>query len=145
MIRPYRNGDAAAIAALEKECFSEPWSKQAVENSADEGIRFFVYEENGAIIGYIGLQTVLDEGYITNVAVSPDNRRKGIGKALLETLDSKAEELSLSFISLEVRESNTAAIALYNLCGYKNEGIRKRFYTNPDENAIIMTKRRKTL
>lgn len=142
MIREYRKGDETAIAKLEKECFSEPWSKEAIAESAAEGIRFFVYEESGEILGYAGLQTVLDEGYVTNIAVSPLHRRRGVGKALTNRLDSAAEELSLSFVSLEVRESNEPAISLYTASGYTADGIRKNFYENPRENAIIMTKRR---
>ncbi len=145
MIRPYKQGDEIAIATLEKECFSEPWSAEAVSESAAEGVMFFVFEEGGNIVGYAGLQTALDEGYITNVAVSQNHRRQGIGKALLDALDKKADNLLLSFISLEVRESNTAAIALYASCGYENAGVRKDFYRDPRENAIIMTKRRQTL
>ncbi len=145
MIRPYKQGDEISIAALEKECFSEPWSAEDVAESAAEGVMFFVFEEGGKTVGYAGLQTVLDEGYITNVAVSRSHRRQGVGKALLEEFDKAAEKFSLSFISLEVRESNTAAIALYASCGYKNEGVRKDFYRDPRENAIIMTKRRHTL
>ncbi len=142
MIREYRKGDERAIAELEKECFRDPWSAEAVLESAASGVRFFVFEENAQIIGYVGLQTVLDEGYITNIAVSSAHRRKGVGKALLNTLDKTARELSLSFISLEVRESNLSAIELYTKTGYLSDGKRPNFYENPRENAIIMTKRR---
>ncbi len=142
MIRPYKAGDEISIAELEKECFSKPWSSQAIIDSVDEGIKFFVCEENDSIVGYIGLQTVLDEGYITNIAVTVSARRRGIGKLLLDALDKAADEFSLSFISLEVRKSNTPAINLYTLCGYGSEGIRKNFYTSPNEDAVIMTKRR---
>ena len=142
MIREYRKGDETAIATLEKECFSEPWSSDAIVSSANEGILFFVYECENKIVGYVGLQTVLDEGYITNIAVTSSKRREGIGKALLENLDNVANSLSLSFISLEVRQSNTSAINLYTKMGYSVDGIRPNFYENPRENAIIMTKRR---
>lgn len=142
MIREYRKGDETAIAELEKECFSDPWSAEAVLESVASHVRFFVFEEKEKIVGYVGLQTVLDEGYITNIAVSSAHRRKGIGKSLLNTLDKFAEELSLSFISLEVRESNLSAIELYTGAGYLSDGIRPNFYENPRENAIIMTKRR---
>lgn len=142
MIREYRKGDETAIAELEKECFSDPWSAEAILESAASRVRFFVFEEKEKIVGYVGLQTVLDEGYITNIAVSSAHRRKGIGKSLLNTLDKLAEELSLSFISLEVRESNLSAIELYTGAGYLSDGIRPNFYENPRENAIIMTKRR---
>ncbi len=142
MIRNYRRGDESAIAELEAACFSSPWSEAAVLSSHNEGIRFFIYEKDGKTVGYVGLQRVLDEGYITNIAVSPDCRRQGIAKALLSELDRLAESLSLSFISLEVRGSNSAAISLYTALGYKREGIRRGFYDNPKEDAIIMTKRR---
>ena len=140
MIRPYRAGDEIAIAALEKECFSKPWSKEAIINSAAEGVKFFVCEENDSIVGYAGLQTVLDEGYITNIAVTAPFRRKGIGKLLLDAIDEVAEELSLSFVSLEVRQSNIPAISLYTLYGYESQGVRKKFYTSPNEDAVIMKK-----
>lgn len=142
MIRPYRPGDENAIALLEAECFSEPWSSKAIAGSAAEGTSFFVYEENGNVIAYAGLQAVCDEGYITNIAVSRSHRRKGIAKALLTELDRLAKTRELSFISLEVRESNDAAVSLYTACGYEKEGLRKNFYRSPSENALIMTKRR---
>ncbi len=142
MIREYQSGDETFIAELEKECFSDPWSADAVALSAAEGVRFFVYEENDIILGYAGLQSVLDEGYITNIAVTKSARGRGIGKILLAHLDEVAKDSLLSFISLEVRESNTAAITLYEKCGYENVGKRPAFYENPREDAIIMTKRR---
>ncbi len=142
MIREFKKGDEAGIARLERLCFSSPWSEEALLCSAEEGIKFFLYEADGNTVGYVGLQRVLDEGYITNIAVDPACRRQGIGRALLSHLDETADRLGLSFISLEVRESNSAAIGLYNSLGYKNEGVRKSFYENPRENAVIMTKRR---
>lgn len=142
MIREFLSGDEIFIALLEKECFAAPWSAEGVVSSAAEGVRFFVFEENDRILGYVGLQTVLDEGYITNIAVTKSARGRGIGKMLLQYLDSIAEDSSLSFISLEVRESNTAAISLYEKCGYESMGKRPTFYENPREDAIIMTKRR---
>lgn len=142
MIREFQKGDETGIAELERECFSDPWSKEAVLESAASGMRFFVFEENSRIIGYVGLQTVLDEGYITNIAVNSSYRRQGIGQKLLQALDETAEKLSLSFISLEVRESNSSAIKLYTKMGYVSDGTRPNFYENPRENAIIMTKRR---
>lgn len=142
MIRKFKKGDEEGIALLEKECFSSPWSSEAIGNSAKEGIIFLVYEKEGKILGYIGLQRVLDEGYITNIAVNSLYRRCGIGKELLLAIDEIGKELKLSFISLEVRQSNLSAISLYEKMGYKNEGVRRNFYKSPTENAIIMTKRR---
>lgn len=129
------------IAELEKICFSEPWSQNAILDSFRSGTVFFVAVKGKKVLGYAGIKPVLDEGYITNVAVFPEYRRLGVAKALMSRLDRLAEDRQLSFISLEVRESNIPAITLYESFGYKNEGLRKNFYSNPAENAIIMTKR----
>ena len=141
MIRYYKPGDEKAIAEIEKECFSVPWSEQAVLDSANSGCTFVLFEKDGCPIGYAGLQAVLDEGYITNIAVKKAFRRQGIAKALIDELLKKLDT-ELSFISLEVRVSNSAAINLYRLLGFKEEGLRKNFYQAPKEDALIMTKRR---
>lgn len=96
-------------------------------------------EQDGRTAGYVGCQTVLDEGYITNVAVSPDFRRQGIARALIAELTAKAGENKLAFVTLEVRESNAPAIALYTGAGFVPVGKRKNFYSNPAENAVLMT------
>ena len=96
-------------------------------------------EQDGRTAGYVGCQTVLDEGYITNVAVSPDFRRQGIARALIAELTAKAGENKLAFVTLEVRESNAPAIALYTGAGFTPVGKRKNFYSNPTENAVLMT------
>ena len=100
---------------------------------------FLVAEQDGRTAGYVGCQTVLDEGYITNVAVSPDFRRQGIARALIAELTAKAGENKLAFVTLEVRESNAPAIALYTGAGFVPVGKRKNFYSNPTENAVLMT------
>ena len=96
-------------------------------------------EQDGRTAGYVGCQTVLDEGYITNVAVSPDFRRQGIARALIAELTAKAGGNKLAFVTLEVRESNAPAIALYTGAGFAPVGKRKDFYSNPTENAVLMT------
>lgn len=141
MIRYFKSGDEKAIAEIEKECFLEPWSEQSVLDSANSDCTFVLFEQDGLLVGYAGLQTVLDEGYITNIAVKKAFRRQGIAKALIEELLKKLDT-ELSFISLEVRVSNSAAINLYRLLGFKEEGLRKNFYQAPKEDALIMTKRR---
>ena len=135
------DSDAECIEGLEKMCFSAPWSKQALIESAENGTKFFIAEIYGKISGYIGINTVLDEGYITNIAVFPEYRKMGIGTALLAHTEEFAKNIGLSFITLEVRESNTAAISLYEKHGFKKQGQRKKFYINPTENALILTKR----
>lgn len=129
------------IARLEDLCFSEPWSEEGILEAYRLGTRFFVAEEAGGLIGYIGVKAVIDEGYITNIAVFPQYRRKGVASALLNKVFAFAEEKRLSFVSLEVRPSNTAAVSLYEKTGFKEEGRRKDFYRLPREDALIMTKR----
>ena len=129
------------IAKLEKICFSEPWSENTILESFMAGTKFFVATLGDKVLGYVGISSIIDEGYITNIAVFPEYRNKGIGKALLERLFSFARDNSLSFVSLEVRESNSVAIALYEKLGFKLEGKRKNFYSAPQEDACIMTKR----
>lgn len=139
MIRDYSPGDERAVAALERECFSEPWSENAITESAEAGTLFFLFEEEGDILGYAGLQVVLDEGYVTNIAVTKRARKRGIGSALTERIVSEGKERALRFVSLEVRASNAVAVSLYEKFGFKAVGVRKRFYADPTEDAIIMT------
>ena len=129
------------IAMLEKACFSTPWSEETILSAFKNGTRFFVAEKNGAVLGYVGISAIIDEGYITNIAVFPEYRNMGVATALLNELFYFAKENSLAFISLEVRESNKNAISLYEKFGFLQDGKRKNFYTNPTEDALIMTKR----
>lgn len=129
------------IARLEEVCFSTPWSEQTITDAYKTGTRFFVAEKSGAVLGYVGISAIIDEGYITNIAVFPEYRKQGVATALLENLFEFAKQNSLSFISLEVRESNTPAISLYEKFGFAVEGKRKGFYAHPTEDALIMTKR----
>jgi ribosomal-protein-alanine N-acetyltransferase len=129
------------IARLEEVCFSCPWSEQTITDAYKTGTRFFVAEKNGAVLGYVGISAIIDEGYITNIAVFPEYRNMGVATALLENLFQFAKQNGLSFISLEVRESNSPAISLYEKFGFLVEGKRKNFYSAPTEDALIMTKR----
>ncbi len=129
------------IAKLEKICFSTPWSEKALEEAFMAGTKFFTAQKDNKVLGYVGISAILDEGYITNIAVFPEYRSQGVGTALLKYLYKFAKEKSLKFISLEVRESNYTAISLYEKQGFKTEGKRKNFYTAPTEDALIMTKR----
>lgn len=128
----------AALAEIEKACFHAPWSEAMLREELDKGI-FLVAERDGQAVGYVGCQTVLDEGYITNVAVSPNCRRQGIGRALIEELARRARAQGLSFVTLEARASNASAIALYEGAGFGRVGVRKNFYTAPSEDAVLMT------
>ena len=121
-----------ALAELEKQCFHAPWSEKMLREELGGGI-FLVAEQDGEVQGYVGCQTVLDEGYITNVAVSPDFRRRGAARLLIAELIARAREKGLAFVTLEVRESNAPAIALYaEGRAFSPVGTRKNYYSRPD-------------
>lgn len=132
------------VAELEKMCFSQPWSRQSLELLTKEGIGVgMVCSRDGKVCAYGGMIVAVDEGQITNIATHPDYRRQGFGRAIVESLIKYAKMNGLDSISLEVRESNRAAIELYSSLGFKVEGKRKDFYTKPTENALIMIWRQK--
>lgn len=135
---PMAERHLAALAEIEKTCFHAPWSEKMLREELGKGI-FLVAERDGQAVGYVGCQTVLDEGYITNVAVSPDCWRQGVGRALIEELARRARAQGLSFVTLEARASNAPAIALYEGAGFGRVGVRKNFYTAPSEDAVLMT------
>lgn len=129
------------IEKLEKECFSMPWTAEQIHSQLSDDSHVFLaaLDFKGRVLGYIGLMFVLDEGYISNVAVAPDARGNGIAKALISELKQRAKSRELAFLTLEVRESNTAARTLYSVCGFTPVGIRKNYYALPTEAAILMT------
>ncbi len=130
-----------AVAAIEAECFSHPWSKKSLEESLEkENSLFLVAVEDEKVIGYVGMEVIVDEGYIFNVAVSADYRRRGVGYALVRELVTYSMKNSLCFITLEVRESNSSAISLYSKFGFIKAGERKNYYSDPTEAAVLMTK-----
>ena len=140
-IRDAKPSDLERLEELESQCFAVPWTREQLESQLPGTQHvFFVADENGRVLGYVGMMTVLDEGYISNVAVAPEARRRGIARALVSTLLGRAEELSLSFVTLEVREHNEPAIALYAGLGFAPVGLRKNYYDSPKENAILMTR-----
>ena len=130
----------ADIASLERECFAEPWSETSLGLLLGERAVGFAAFVDGRLAAYAGMTHVLDEGQITNIATYPEFRRQGLGKMLLLALDEFSTDNGISFLSLEVRESNLAARALYASCGWVDAGVRKNFYRFPTENALIMTK-----
>ena len=137
-ILPMAQSHIDAIAALEQVCFSEPWSAAALAEELTNPLAVFrVAVEGESVLGYVGMHHVLDEGFITNVAVSPDARRRGVARALLADLAAYGGAHSLYRITLEVRVSNAAARGLYESEGYKLDGIRPKFYSHPTEDAAI--------
>lgn len=145
-IVPMDRSHIEQIAALERECFSTPWSEAMLtEVLFDTQASFIVAEsEDGGVLGYAGLQVVLDEGYIDNIAVEPNARRHGVADELLDVF-CRFGEANLAFLTLEVRASNEPAIALYRKHGFEEAGRRKNYYTKPTEDAIIMTRHFKRL
>ena len=140
-INPMKKDHVAQVAALERQCFADPWSEGSIASELDNPLSLWlVAEQNGAVCGYVGSQTVLDETDMMNIAVHPDCRRQGIAAALIEELVSRLKERGSHILRLEVRESNTPAIALYNSMGFTQLGIRKNYYRNPKENALILGK-----
>ena len=141
-IVPMDRSHIPQIAALEKECFSMPWSENMLEDALFDPQACFIVAEDGEagnVLGYAGLHAILDEGYIDNVAVAPDARRHGVASALLEVF-CRFGEVNLAFLTLEVRKSNAAAIALYEKFGFQRAGLRPGYYQHPREDAVIMTR-----
>lgn len=131
------------VAELERTCFSNPWSRNMLAEELENACSAFLVAldaENGSVVGYAGLLAVVDEGCITKMAVRPDCRRGGVAGQLLDVFIRFAEGSGLAFLTLEVRERNYAAIALYGSRGFRGEGRRKNYYDHPKEDAIIMTK-----
>lgn len=129
------------ILLMEQQCFSVPWTHEQLMAQLSDFMHIFLAaeDENGRAVGYAGLMYVLDEGYISNVAVSPDRRREGIADMLLTELYARAKAKKLSFLTLEVRESNIPAQNLYKKHGYTEVGRRKAYYSRPKEDAVLMT------
>ena len=126
--------------SLKRNVFHTPWTeKQLAEELKNEYSLFLVALNDETVIGYVGCQTTIDGGYITNVAVFPNMRGQGIAQKLLFELNNKIKEKKLEFITLEVRVSNISAINLYKKMNYQEVGVRKNFYRNPKEDALLMT------
>ena len=130
------------VAELERICFSAPWSRNMLAEELDNALSAFLValDDEGKVVGYAGVQVILDEGYITNVAVRPEYRRRGVAAQLLEVFIAFAEGNKLAFLTLEVRDSNQAAIVLYGRHGFRSAGRRRNYYEHPKEDAIIMTR-----
>ena len=131
------------LEQLERMCFSRPWSKKMLAEELDNQCAAFlvaVEPETEKAVGYAGLLVVADEGYITNVAVDPSCRRQGVAAQLLQVFDNFAKGNHLAFLTLEVRPSNAAAIALYEGFGFREVGRRRNYYDLPKEDALSLTK-----
>lgn len=133
-IVPMAENHLPALAELESLCFADPWSESALrEELGNPCARFLVALYDGEIAGYLGCHHIAGEGFIANIAVFPAYRRRGIARALVQTAQAKP----LSRLTLEVRASNEAAIALYRSLGFVEDGVRPRFYSHPTEDAVL--------
>ena len=128
------------VAELEKLCFSSPWSAQSLELLTRDGIGMgVVYVQDGKVVAYGGMLCVVDQGQITNIAVHPDYRRRGIGRAITGALLKHAMDEKFEEVTLEVRKSNEAAQAMYRSMGFRAIATRPGFYSKPTEDGVIMT------
>ncbi len=139
MIRPMTAADVPSVAALEKLCFSDPWSVSSIASELDNPLSLWlVWEEDGTAAAYLGVQRVPPQADVMNVAVSPALRRRGIARALFAELERRLSEIDELF--LEVRASNSGAIALYRTLGFEQVGRRPNYYLDPREDALILRK-----
>ena len=140
-IVPMDRSHLKGVAELERLCFSTPWNEAMLEEELYNDTASFLVAEgpDGTVVGYAGLHVILDEGYIDNVAVRPDQRRPGIADRLLEVF-CRFGAAHLRFLTLEVRPSNTAAVALYEKHGFREAGRRRDYYDAPREDALLLTK-----
>ena len=142
-ILPMNADHLEELEKLERICFSRPWSKKMLaEELENQCAAFLVAEEplTHKVVGYAGLKVMADDGYITNVAVFPEYRRRGIAAQIIKVFCDFAQGNHLAFLTLEVRPSNAAAISLYNSFGFEEVGRRKNYYDLPREDALILTR-----
>lgn len=129
------------VAQLEKLCFADPWSEMSIASELQNLWAYWlVAVQDDMVVGYIGSQSTIDETDVMNVAVHPDWRRQGIAEQLIENLIEELKKRGSHALMLEVRASNTPAIALYGKIGFRQVGLRKNYYRNPKEDALILRK-----
>ena len=138
---PMREAHVAAVAEIEKLCFSDPWSENSVRYELTNPLSFWLVAlEGDRVAGYVGSQTVLDEADMMNIAVHPDFRRRGVAQSLVKALVADLKERNVHCLTLEVRTSNDPAICLYQKLGFAQVGRRPNYYRNPREDALILRK-----
>ena len=142
LIRSAVENDVKPLTELDRICFDLPWSEVSFfeEITKNEIARYVIAEIAGEIVGYAGIWLIHDEGHITNIAVRPDFRRQGIAKVLISRLLELAEAAGVKAYTLEVRASSESAISLYKDMGFKEHGVRKNYYEDNSEDAMIMWK-----
>lgn len=140
-IIPMKEAHVPQIAALEKKCFSDPWSERSIASELQNPLSLWLAALDGdRVAGYIGSQTVLGESDMMNLAVCPEYRQQGIGRALVQALIDRLRQMGSHSITLEVRASNLPARKLYESLGFAQVGLRKGYYEKPREDACILKK-----
>ncbi len=140
-IKAMKEAQVPQIAALERVCFSDPWSEKSILSELENPLSCWLVAMDGEhLAGYVGSQTVLGETDMMNLAVDPDYRRKGLGKELILSLIEALRQRESRCLTLEVRDSNAPARALYEGLGFQEIGRRKNYYRNPKEDALIYKK-----
>ncbi|MEK3882349.1 ribosomal protein S18-alanine N-acetyltransferase [Paenibacillus sp. PL2-23] len=132
--------DIPAILAIEQEAFTSPWTEDAFLNELTNNMfaRYLVMEDSGSVLGYGGMWVIMDEAHITNIAIRADMRGKGLGNRLLDQLQRTAVFFGAARMTLEVRVSNMTAQRLYQKYGFEPAGIRPQYYSDNQEDALIM-------
>ena len=140
-IRKMTAREIPRVAELEKICFSQPWSEKSVAGELENPLSLWLVAMDGdRLAGYVGSQTVMDETDMMNLAVVPQFRRQGVGEALVNALTASLKEMGSRCLTLEVRDSNEAARALYGKLGFREIGRRRGYYRDPREDALILRK-----
>lgn len=138
-IREMTKADVSEVSLVENACFATPWTENSFEKEIkNKFARYVVAKIDGKIVGYGGLWLIVDEGHITNIAVLKEHRNKQVGSKILEALIEICKKRNLLSMTLEVRKSNKAALTLYEKYGFKEAGIRPKYYADNNEDAIIM-------
>ena len=139
-IRLMEERDLDAIMEVEKQCFTVPWSREAFYNELHQNrfAHYLILEEDDNVIGYCGAWLVVDEAHITNIAVLPAYQGRGLGKVLLSSMIEECKLRAIERMTLEVRESNLVAQSLYKKLGFVEGAIRKNYYSDNQEDAIVM-------
>jgi [ribosomal protein S18]-alanine N-acetyltransferase len=142
VLKPMANTDIDRVAELEVLCFTTPWPRSAIEEELISNPRahYFVYEVGGKLVGYCGFWLILDEGHITNLAIDPEERSRGYAQDMIAQFVREAESLGAASLTLEVRSGNTPAIHVYEKAGFVSMGVRKGYYLDSGEDALIMWK-----
>ncbi len=141
IFRPMLEVDLDQVVEIEKASMPSPWSRELFEAELKRDMaRYFVAEEDGKVAGYMGYWEAPQEAHIINLAVGPSYRNRGIGQKMMEYCMEFAKKKGAGLATLEVRESNEAARRMYEKCGFRFVAIRKKYYSDNQEDAVVMLK-----